>query len=773
MKKLGFLLFCLLLAGLVTEAQPGKKPKNQPAAQPDMNKLLEEAMKTEGMSKEEQEEMKKMMKGVMPAMEEHNNTTADYPEFSNNRDLVPRKNPAKINAAKKKILSQPEISGYAASLCNKILAKADAAESALIKKVLAQSPNARDLAAAAVLAMQQGHPELAMALSMKAVQAEPANPVYQNNMASLLAQYGFPELAIPVLQKLRNEYPLNSTVLNNLGQAWFGLGETDSANTLLKKAGGLNPYHPEVKQTEGVIEETKGNPEKAAGAYKQSLENVVNPFTEQLLKNSNNPGSINNLDFEKIKRSITIHEFFPKNWIYLPELENSVNSYESNAAIINGYQAMLEKLDDKIEKLEEAANRELDDLMKEGETEFAKKMMEESIAGLSMMSRPATTVMMVLQAWLQQWTRDYQTRLQELRERINRKRIEMTTFSNNDKCPDFDRKHNDFMQYANPVIRKFHTEKIEEFRTWLNAFCTWRWYIVGDPKNSSLAACIGWTAALSNLYESAVSDMVNYAKSCVKQNGNGSNAVTGPEVPNFTCPVVVSIPAGTEWTELSNASKDFNKNNYGIKKTNKPVPNLTTSYAAGNGIGEPGKSPFVKMANGSVTAGMNNQAEEPLAPLGKIPNPDDPAPLPTLTEIIKRNVEKQLLNKYRTSNCNQPPKKKKIKFEVSLGELVLEGPMPVKERQTESGYEIEYEDGSADFIMEDGSILHLEAPNTYTVVEGEPKASVTRKPPNPADKVIPPLKEFQESYNKNGLVPSISSGLQSPGIFDYLKNIFN
>ncbi len=773
MKKIS-LLFCgLFLAGLLAQAQPGKKQKNQPAAQPDMNKLLEEAMKSEGMSKEEQEEMKKMMKGVMPALEEHNNTTADYPEFTSNRELLPSRDPVKINAAKKKKISQPEISGYAASLCNKILAKADPAETALIKQVLARSPNARDLAAAAVLAMQQGHPELALALSMKSVQAEPANPVYQNNMASLLSQYGFPELAIPVLQKLRNEYPLNSTVLNNLGQAWFELGETDSANVLLKKAGGLNPYHPEVKQTEGVIEETTGNPEKAAETYKQSLENAVNPFTEQLLKNSNNAGSINSLDFEKIKRSITIHEFFPKNWIHLPELENGVNSYESNAAIVNGYQAMLEKLDDKIEKLEDAANRELEDLAKKGENEFVQKMMEESIAGLSMMSRPATTVMMVLQAWLQQWTQDYRARLQELRERINRKRIEMTTFRNNDKCPDFDRKHNDFMQYANPLIRKFHLEKIEEFRTWLNAFCTWRWYIVGDPKNSSLAACIGWTAALANLYESAVSDMVYFAKSCVQQNGNGSNTVTGPEVPNFTCPVVVSIPAGAEWTELSNSSKDFNKNSYGIKKTNKPVPNVTTSYAAGNGIGEPGKSPFVKTANGSITAGMNNQAEEVMAPLGKIPNPDDPAPLPTLPEIIKRNVEKQLLNKYRASQCNQPPKKKKIKFEVSLGELVLEGPAPVKERQTESGYEIEYEDGSADFIMEDGSILHLEAPNTYAVVEGEPKATVTRKPSNPSDKVIPALKEYQDQYNKNGLVPSISSGLQSPGIFGFLKNIFN
>ncbi|MBK9569145.1 MAG: hypothetical protein IPO53_03980 [Chitinophagaceae bacterium] len=62
---------------------------------------------------------------------------------------------------------------------------------AIVKKVIAQSTKASDLGGAAILSMMQGHPQAALALSMKAVQADPASANWQNNMASLLTQYGY------------------------------------------------------------------------------------------------------------------------------------------------------------------------------------------------------------------------------------------------------------------------------------------------------------------------------------------------------------------------------------------------------------------------------------------------------------------------------------------------------------------------------------------------------------------------------------------------------
>ena len=143
MKKAILLLLVLTQAVLFIAAQPDKKPAPKPTNQPDMNKMLEEAMKSEGMSKEEMEEMKKMMKEVMPALNEVNAKTADYPEFTNNRQLIPKKDPAKIAAFAKKVLTQPEIGAYANGLYAKMMAKADPAEMAMVKKVVATQGQAR------------------------------------------------------------------------------------------------------------------------------------------------------------------------------------------------------------------------------------------------------------------------------------------------------------------------------------------------------------------------------------------------------------------------------------------------------------------------------------------------------------------------------------------------------------------------------------------------------------------------------------------------------
>ena len=557
--------------------------------------------------------MQKMMKDVMPAVMEQNSKMADYPEFTSNKQLMPKKDITRINAIPKKKLSQADIGPYTANLYNKLMTKGDAAEIAIVKKVIAQSPKANDLGSASILSMMQGHPQAAMALSMKAVQTDISNPNWQNNMASLLTQYGYPEQAVPILQKLRNEFPDNSTVINNLAHAWLGLGEIDSAKTIIRKAGGLNPYHPETKQTEGVIEETTGNPVKAEEDYEESMENSLNSFTEQLIKNNKGQGKSDNIDFEKIKHSITIYEYFPKDWIKIPELSNSISGYENDMSIKNGYNKMFEELETKIDRLKDAAEQEIDALTDKGEETFAKEMMQESMKGLSMMSKPAITVQKTLMIYLADWQMDYVKGHAEFIEMINNKRKEMTKSGNNDKCPDWDRRNNEFLAYANPLIREYHIKKIEEFRSWLNAFCTWVWYIAGNPKNMVIVQCVSWTAAIEQLYKDAIHDLNAEFPSCVKHNGDGITRVTTPEIPNFTCPTIVSIPMGPEWQQLSKATNNFDDNKYGIKKAaENPVPNHTIAYGTDHtSIAEPGPDPFFKSANGSMTPGIAEEDNSP------------------------------------------------------------------------------------------------------------------------------------------------------------------
>src|SRR5436190_10221331 len=433
MKKY-LLVFVLLFAMSAAFSQAGTKPapQKQPSTA-DMNKMMEEAMK--GMSKEDQAAMKKVMEDMMPEMMQGNSKMANYPEFASNKQLVPQKDIARINAIPKKKLTKADMSSYATNLYNKLMAKGNTAEMAMVKKIVAQSPKANDIGSAAILAMIQGHAQAAMALSMKAVQLDPANPNYQNNMASLLTQYGYPEQAVPVLQKLRKDFPENSTVMNNLAHAWLGLGEIDSANSIIKKAGGLNPYHPETKQTEGVIEETTGNPVKAAEGYQESMENAINPFTEQLIKN--NKGHSNpTLDYEKLKHSITIYEYFRKDWIKIPTLSDNVSGYENDMAILNGYEKMFEELKSKIEVMKEASAQEINALADESVdgTNFAKAMMKESMKGINAMSKPAVVVQLVLQKYLADWMSKYTNESIELRNMIDAKRAEMTKSGKNEKC---------------------------------------------------------------------------------------------------------------------------------------------------------------------------------------------------------------------------------------------------------------------------------------------------------------------------------------------------
>src|SRR5688500_17988222 len=130
MKKYLFLL--LFSASLNALAQCGKKTSAQekPPSTADMNKMMEEAMKD--MSPEDKELMKKIMKDV-PGVTDQNAITAEYPEFTSNKELVPKKDVTKIASVSKKKLAQSDISAYAATLYTKLMTKGEAAEIALVK----------------------------------------------------------------------------------------------------------------------------------------------------------------------------------------------------------------------------------------------------------------------------------------------------------------------------------------------------------------------------------------------------------------------------------------------------------------------------------------------------------------------------------------------------------------------------------------------------------------------------------------------------------------
>jgi|SRR5665647_25533 len=802
-KYLSAILLLLVMEAAFAQQKP--KPYKKPPTQSGMDKMMEDA--TKDMSPEEKAEMKKMMGGVMNDMTTKGKTMADYPEFASNKELVPKKDIARINAIPKKKLSQADMGSYAAGLYNKLMTKGDALEMAIVKKVLAQKPKASDIGSASVLCMMQGYPQAAMALSMKAVQAEPSNANWQNNMASLLTQYGYPEQAIPVLQKLKNEFPYNSTVLNNLGLAWFDLGNLDSAKVATMLAIRVNPFHPEAKVCGGLIEEINGDPIKATKDYIEAIENSANPVIENILKNRTGDKGLEKVDFEKLKRSITIYEYFPKDWIKIPQLSDNVSGYENDMRIQNGNAKMFEELKDKIATLEDASSAELNSLMEKGQDDFVKTMAQESIKGINVMSKTAVTVQMILQLYIAKWTKDNLTDYTALQQKIDAARTEMTKTADNDKCPDFDRKNNEFLKYANPLIREFHAKKIEEFRTWLNAFCTWSWYITGNPKNSVMSQCIGWTGALVEFYENAIHDQEAIAKSCVEQNSDGKTFVPTPEIPNFSCPTLVKIPMGADWQQLSNAVTNFDANSLGIKSNpSNPVPNQTIAFGGNaKSISQPGMAPFVKTANGSVAPGLINETNDELTPLSKIPfdelTPLSKIPLDEMTplpDLRRSKFLKDLLNKMMTADCkNVKSPKDKLKEQLdrmtkSVKELDAYEELKQKlndfekavndmendvEKNKQLTEKIKQMQKSSDELDKYSDIQNSKNEIERLIKEMDAMDERHAFKEN-TDKVMELVNEMEETpaiindIKQNGLQPSISSGVQVPGTFTPVKGLF-
>jgi tetratricopeptide (TPR) repeat protein len=817
----------ILVVGVAMQATAQKKAttKQKPPTNADMAKMMADAMK--GMSADEKTEMKKMMKDIMSAMNTQSGGMAYYPDFNANKELVPKKDAAtNIASLSKKKLAQQDMGAYSGNLYNKIMIKGNADEIALVKSVLSKISKANDFAGAAILAMMQGHPQAAMALSMKAVQLAPTNVNAQNNMAALLTQYGYPEQAMPVLEKLKAEFPYNSTVLNNIGQAWFSLGDLDSAKKYFSSAVSINPHHPDATLCGGIIDELKGDPKKAEKAYIDAMENSANPLTDKILKNKAGDKAFEKIDFEKIKRSITIYEYFPKDWIAVPALSDNVSGYENDVKIQNGYEKMFTELQDKIDTAQEAAGAEADALMNKGQEAFVKQMAAASMRGINKMSLTAVTVQKILQIYIAQWMQDNMKEYMDLTNTINTKYTEMTKSGDNDKCPDFDRKNNEFLAYANPLIRKFHTEKIETFRNWLNAFCTWVWYITGNPKNTVMTMCIGWTGALVELYKSAIHEQRAIAKSCVEQNSDGSHFVPTPEIPNFACPTLVKVPIGKDWQDLNNSVNNFDANSLGIK--NNPanaVPNHTEALGGGHAsIAQPGIAPFVQSDHGSVAPGMINDTDDEQVPLSKIPldklTPLSKIPLDELTplpDLRRSKLLRKLLKKMMTADCKNVNKYKYKPpvFEVRVGELIIEEPSKNITETKEDGnvVYVTYDDGSVTVFMEDGSILEIEAPSknvTATSEDGDityvtyddgseavfmedgsvlevdaPKNSsktvtkkITIKPKTTTpdivskNKVYTDLKEFKTQLDTNNLQPSLNSGVQVPGTFTPQKGLF-
>jgi hypothetical protein len=496
-------------------------------------------------------------------------------------------------------------------------------------------------------------------------------------------------------------------------------------------------------------------------------------------------------------------------------------------AQINGYGKMFEELKTGLDSMNDKAGKKINSADDNDSIAFINEMASEMIKGISMMSKPAVVVMVILAKYGYQLSEEYAEEHEALLTELSNEGKKIRKGAENDECPAYNAKISAFLGYANPRIRAFHEKHLEKFRTFLNTTCTWVWYLAGNPKDLSMYHCISWTQAFVGFYEEAVSDLNVEWPGCANHQGDGVAAIALPKIPDFTCPTIVRVPFGNHWQQLSNSVKNFDDNSSGIKQNaNVPIPNSSIAYGAGlNGIAEAGRDPFSKTANGSVTAGMVNDDE--LAPLAKIKSdedelapivkiksdedelapivkiqPEELTPLPFLDELEHRRkskLAKELLTKLMTADCKNVKDSKDILKEqierMLKGVKELEAYEHVIEQIKKLESEIEQKE--TDQIISD--LLKKQIEKMQQETEKMHKYEQVQQSKNEIEKIIKEMdamdeKKFMkekfekirqaveemeaapatlEDIQQNGLKPTISSGIQAPGTFTPVKGLFN
>jgi hypothetical protein len=449
-----------------------------------------------------------------------------------------------------------------------------------------------------------------------------------------------------------------------------------------------------------------------------------------------------------------------------------------------------------IDSIQKYLGKKLDVATSQDEQAFIKEMSNGMIDGQIKISKTAVLVLKVLHNYEMKWQQQFADEQKKLLTETNRYKSIYQNATKNlgaGNCGKYDEAADKYMQQVNSIIRDFYTKKANEFRQWLNAFTTWNMYVSGNPKNYVMMQDIESTGYLLGIYMSAINEQVAINTVCKTLDETIPSIIPLVEIPNFTCPSVVRVPSGNDWQELTAASTSFDENTLNIKRTNQPVPNHEVSYTTGKRIGQPGIDPSSKMSNGNVStsymtkeeradiADANHQRARSL--LETLPkdaaesrhqsNLNMIAKLPHWSEIM---AIRDLFNRIMKKSCNGPAKFTKPKFKLNPGDFTFEeiGPNEVSRKRTAHGTSVEYEDGSSQLIFDDGSILEMEGPDTYTVVnEKDILQQAGDAAKNHANNTHTPLKEFKDYYDKDGFSPTLNNSMQSPDLITVIKTLFD
>jgi tetratricopeptide (TPR) repeat protein len=200
---------------------------------------------------------------------------------------VPKLDKKRIALIPKETLTDAQLTIFVKKVhseVEKLIPKEDKEEASKIyaaAKALNKSSNAINNIATNLWA--SGQPEQALYVLGQECAANPNNGNNLNNYAAFLTMAGGEQAAIPILQNLDNKYSGNSTIMNNIGQAWYALGDMNTAKQQLDKTIAAYKNHPQANQTKAWILKSEGKDKEAIEALKRSIQEVYTTEKDHLL----------------------------------------------------------------------------------------------------------------------------------------------------------------------------------------------------------------------------------------------------------------------------------------------------------------------------------------------------------------------------------------------------------------------------------------------------------------------------------------------------------
>lgn len=299
MKKTIFLL-ALMIFYCSAFSQSGKKPvQKQPSAtQPDLNTMLEDAMK------DLSPEQKQMMQDVM----KNNKLT----QGTGSNKLIPAKQ-TEILAKIPKLTNETQYHEFIKKMQLQAEKNIDAPTIATVKKLVTDNKGSQAaINNLPILLLMQKNLKAAVYASILCSQENSNALLSQNNMGFLLQQAGYPQYAIPIFEFLLTKNT-NAILYNNIGQCYFSLGDTAKARILFATCIRKDPDNAEAHCGTALMLIDQKKPNEAIPHIEKVLQNGYSYLLDDYVTKKNIK-----LNFDNIKKKNVAEYFSPQKYKTIP-----------------------------------------------------------------------------------------------------------------------------------------------------------------------------------------------------------------------------------------------------------------------------------------------------------------------------------------------------------------------------------------------------------------------------------------------------------------------